>query len=292
MANTNSSLATPMLLTKNFTFKKSKKVLKITIHHAAGVNATLAGMKKTFMGSRSASANYGIDSKGAIALYVEEKNRAWTSSSSSNDNKAVTIEVANCGGAPNWEVSDEAVKSLINLCVDICKRNNLEKLEWTGNSKGSLTVHRMFKATTCPGPYLYGLMPWIAGEVSARLKGKSGEIIIPKVDEKTKEISSNSINNVGVKYYYNGVDLSPVFNPYYYYSKYPDLQKTIGMNEDNLFNHFINFGMNEGRIATESFNPKIYKQRYSDLASVYGEDWKFYYIHYCSFGIKENRKGC
>ena len=66
-------------------------------------------------------------------MYVPEDKRAWCSSNSANDNRAVTIEVANCGGAPDWPVTDEAMESLINLCVDICQRNNIPKLLWRGD---------------------------------------------------------------------------------------------------------------------------------------------------------------
>ena len=75
-------------------------------------------------------ANYGIDSKGRVGLYVEEKNRAWTSSSPDNDNMAVTIEVANDEIGGDWHVSDKALEKLIDLCVDICKRNGIEKLNF------------------------------------------------------------------------------------------------------------------------------------------------------------------
>lgn len=65
-------------------------------------------------------------------MYVEEKNRAWTSSSPSNDNQAITIEVANDGGAnTNWHISDKALAKLIDLCVDICKRNGIASLNYT-----------------------------------------------------------------------------------------------------------------------------------------------------------------
>ena len=58
----------------------------------------------------------------------KKKNRAWTSSSAANDNQAVTIEVANDQIGGDWHVSDTALNKLIELCVDICKRNGIEKL--------------------------------------------------------------------------------------------------------------------------------------------------------------------
>ena len=102
--------------------------------------------------SREASANYGIDSNGRVGLYVEEHNRSWCSSNSSNDHQAITIEVANDGSAPNWHVSDKALNKLVDLCVDICKRNGIKQLNYTGDSSGNLTMHKYFAATVCPRP--------------------------------------------------------------------------------------------------------------------------------------------
>ena len=102
-------------------------------------------------------------------MYVEEKDRAWTSSNADNDHQAITIEVANNGGGPNWPVSDTALAKLIDLCVDICKRNGIKQLNYTGDASGNLTRHNMFAATACPGPYLQSKFPYIANEVNKRL---------------------------------------------------------------------------------------------------------------------------
>lgn len=116
--------------------------------------------------AREASANYGIGSDGRVGLYVEEKNRSWASANRENDMMAVTIEVANDGGAPDWHVSDVAIAKLIDLCVDICKRNGIEKLNYTGDTRGNVTRHNMFVPTSCPGPYLQSKFPYIVSEVN------------------------------------------------------------------------------------------------------------------------------
>ena len=118
--------------------------------------------------SRQASSHYGIGSDGRIGMYVEEKNRAWTSSNSANDNVAVTIEVANISNATG-EITEKAWKSLVALCVDICKRNEIKKLNFTGNANGNLTYHSMFKATSCPGKWLRERFPKLAEEVNKQL---------------------------------------------------------------------------------------------------------------------------
>ena len=154
---------------KNATYNPTGKITKITPHIIAG-NMTVEQAGEWFIDNdRGASANYSIGTDGRIGLHVPEDRRAWTSSSRTNDYMAVTIEVANDGGAPDWHISDKALESLIKLCVDICKRNGIEKLNFTGDKNGNLTMHKYFAATACPGPYLESKFPYIAQEVNRRL---------------------------------------------------------------------------------------------------------------------------
>ena len=161
-----SSLVDYVKISPNSSNPRNNKIKKITIHPMAG-DLTVEGCGNVFQNkNRQASSNYGVDSNGRVGLYVEEENRAWTSSNKVNDNQAVTIEVANDGGAPDWHVSDKALTKTIWLCVDICRRNGIERLNFTGDSSGNLTMHKMFTATTCPGPYLESKMQYIANEVN------------------------------------------------------------------------------------------------------------------------------
>lgn len=152
--------------------RAGNRVVKITPHHMAGNLSieTCGGLWQT--AGRNASSNYGIGTDGRIGCYVQEENRSWCSSSAANDNVAITIEVANDGGAnTNWHVSDTAINSLINLMVDICKRYGIKKMNFTGNANGNLTLHKYFASTVCPGPYLESKMPWIADQVNKKLNG-------------------------------------------------------------------------------------------------------------------------
>lgn len=169
MAYTNSSLVSYTHLSPNCS-PRTGKITKITIHHAAVVKASLKGFGNGFAKtSRRASSNYAVDNDGNIGMFVEEKNRAWTSSNTENDNMAVTIEVANSKGAPNWEISDKAMAALIKLCVDICKRNDIKEINFTGDKTGNLTQHNYFAATGCPGPYLKSKFPYIAEQINKQL---------------------------------------------------------------------------------------------------------------------------
>lgn len=157
--------------TSNYSQGRSgQKVVKFTPHHMAGnlTIETCGGLWQTK--GRKASSNYGIGTDGRIACYVQEENRAWTSSSAANDNQAITVEVANDGGAPDWHVSDKAIESLINLMVDVFKRYGIKSANYTGNANGNVTLHQFFTSTACPGPYLKSKMPWIAEQVNKRLQ--------------------------------------------------------------------------------------------------------------------------
>ena len=115
----NSSLVSYTKLSPNYS-ARTGAITKITIHHMGG-NFSLQSVGNSFANpKRQASSNYGIDSAGNIALYVDEKYRSWASSNKTNDNVAVTIEVANDGGAPEWHVSDKAYNALLDLVTDIC----------------------------------------------------------------------------------------------------------------------------------------------------------------------------
>lgn len=166
----NSHLTSYVYLTPNANFPRESKIKKITIHHM-GANLSLERLGESFAKKdRKASSNYAIDINGKVALYVEEENRSWASSNAENDDMAVTIEVANEIIGGDWKVSDEAYETLIKLCTDICKRNGIEKLIYTGDTSGNLTTHSMFRRDTdCPGPYLKNKMTEIEQKVNKNL---------------------------------------------------------------------------------------------------------------------------
>lgn len=169
---TNSPLVKYTKLSPNHSGQRKHKIDTITIHCAVG-HISLETFGTIFaVPARQASCNYAVDDKGRIGMYCEEKNRSWCTSSSSNDNRAITIEVASDLEAP-YRVTPEALNGLIKLCADICKRNNIEQLLWKGDKdligqvdKQNMTVHRWFKNKECPGDYLYKKHEYIAAEVN------------------------------------------------------------------------------------------------------------------------------
>ena len=82
-----------------------------------------------------------------------------------------------------------------------------------------------------------------------------------------------------------------VFDADYYYSTYSDVAAVCGNKETALFNHFVNFGVKEGRSASAEFNPQAYRARYEDLQQAFGSDMAAYCRHYVNYGAKEGRNG-
>lgn len=129
-----------------------KPITKITPHHMAGVMDAYSCAKMHY-NSEGSSANYYIGSDGIICGGVDENRRAWTSGSRDNDTTAVTIEVSNCMNGAPWKITDDAYKSLVRLCADICKRYGINP-HYNGRTDGTITIHKMFQNTECCGKYL------------------------------------------------------------------------------------------------------------------------------------------
>ncbi len=90
---------------------------------------------------------------------------------------------------------------------------------------------------------------------------------------------------------YRGVNYSAVFNPQYYIDNNPDIQSSFGGNYFTAFDHFIRYGMNEGRVASAEFNVTSYRNRNVDLRWAYGTNLPDYYWHYIAIGKNEGRDG-
>lgn len=182
----NSPLVTYTKLSPNHSGKRTKPIDTITIHCVVG-HCTVKTIGDIFASpSRQASSNYGVDDWNGVGLYVEEANRSWCTSSSANDQRAITIEVASDTTEP-YAFTASAYETLTKLVVDICKRNNIKKLVWSTDKNSrvnhlngcNLTVHRDYANKSCPGNWMYGKMGEFAAEVNKRLGAVKPQPITP-----------------------------------------------------------------------------------------------------------------
>ena len=153
---TYSPLTSLAIMSPNHSGSRYNSISKITIHHMAG-NLSIETCGNVFLNpNRQASSNYGIGSDGRIACYVDEENHPWTSANWDNDDRAITIEVANSETGGDWPISQAAYASLIRLCADICNRYGIYPY-YDGTPSATLTEHCMFVATNCPGPTIHSM---------------------------------------------------------------------------------------------------------------------------------------
>lgn len=325
----NSNLVTYTKISPNKNSPRNHKIDTVTIHCYVGQVTAKQGCNGSrfvnYNPTSGASCNYVVGYDGSIGLCVDEADRSWCSSNSTNDNRSITIEVASETTAP-YKVTDKALEALINLCTDICRRNNIKKLVWSTNKTErvnhrngcNMTVHRDFANKSCPGEYLYNKHSYIACEVNKKLgcaqdtyTVQSGDTL-SKIGEKTgvawKTIAelnglkspytitigqvlklTKNTSSTASSFIYNGLDYSLVFEPTYYVNKYADLRSAFGTNSAKLFEHFCNYGIKEGRQAISTFNVKVYKEKYADLQRAFGDDLSLYYKHWIEHGKKEGR---
>ena len=175
----NSGLVNCTVKSPNHSGKRTHTIDRITPHCVVG-QLKAENIGYCFPKGRDASCNYAIGTDGRVCLVVDEWNRSWCSSSNANDQRAVTIECASDKTHP-YTMNNVVFNKLVDLCVDICKRNNNTVLLWFGD-KGKtlnympkqnemvLTVHRWFSSTACPGDWLMGRMGELAARVDAKLK--------------------------------------------------------------------------------------------------------------------------
>ena len=191
---TNSPLVDYVKISPNRTSPRNHKIDTITIHCVVG-QCSVETLGNVFApSSRQASSNYGIGYDGKIGMYVEEKDRSWCSSNTANDHRAITIEVASDTTDP-YAVNDKAYAALIELLVDICKRNNIKQLKWQGDKsligqvdKQNMTVHRWFANKSCPGDFLYERHGAIADAVNKKLGVTTTTPSTPVVEETTNKL--------------------------------------------------------------------------------------------------------
>jgi len=177
----NSNLVNYTKKSPNHSGKRTHAIDRITPHCVVG-QVSVERLGSIFESKdRQASCNYGIGTDGRVLLCVDEDNRSWCSSSNSNDQRAVTIECASDATAP-YAFNDAVYNKLIELCVDICKRNGKKKLLWINDKNKALsyepksdemllTVHRWFANKSCPGDWLMARMDDLANKVTESLGG-------------------------------------------------------------------------------------------------------------------------
>lgn len=208
---TKSPLATVQILSPNRNAPRNKPIRRLTPHHVAG-NLTVEAVAnldrvKNYNATSGMSPSYAIGTDGRMCCIVEETNRPWTSSSATNDHQAITFEIANNGGAPDWRISDAALSKWVEAAAEIAAFYGFKKVNykekptnvtpanveswiatWETADAMTITLHQWFTATACPGPYFVAMLPQLVTEINNKLS-KTDVVPDPKpIDEIANEV--------------------------------------------------------------------------------------------------------
>lgn len=95
-----------------------------------------------------------------------------------------------------------------------------------------------------------------------------------------------------IKYTQKDLDaIKKIFDANIYAKAYPDVAAAYGNDREKLWNHYVTYGIKEGRTEISStFNVFAYISAYQDLRNVFGDDLMAYYVHYANHGMNENRR--
>lgn len=267
-------ISIPFYASSNSKTVNSKKTGKFYVWSAQVVNGRVRMTNSKSRVGVAGQITGWADEKDLLALVGKDINtNSGTNTSTSTSVTVAKATIKSGAKGDNVKVLQENLNKVINakLTVD--------------GSFGAKTLAAVKKFQTT-----YKLT--VDGVYGPKSEAKMKELLTKKPassNTSTSTSKNTGIKVVGGKYYYDNIDYSAVFNPVYYCGKYTDIKNVIGTNPTNLFTHFVNYGMNEGRQANANFNVINYQNRYSDLRNAFKGNLASYYKHYCEFGVKEGR---
>lgn len=173
----------------NYTAGRSDTIHGIVIHHAASTSLDSIGQVFSQYG-RGGSAHYGVGGS-QIHQYVREEDTAWHCGDWAGNSCTIGIETTNSTGAPTWQVAEDTFNTLVKLVADIAKRNGLGRLKFEPDGTyPTLSAHRDWSPTYCPGDYLYARMNEIAEKANEiNYPSKKAELKWSKLDKTTTYIT-------------------------------------------------------------------------------------------------------
>lgn len=306
MAYTNSPLVEYTRISPNTYGPRTHAIDRISIHVFVGQVSLITGVNTFSSPGYKWSCNYVMAKDGRSGLVLPESHASICTSNKGNDERAITIETASDAFAP-YKITDAAAAGLINLCVDICKRNGKNKIIWIPDKAKAeayklkpnemlFSVHRWYAKKSCCGDYIFDRLGAVA-EKCNKILAASTPAPKPVTPKPTPVVVPSGDVYDWKNCTYNGIRLNLVYNAKFYYEHHADLKavvdklyKTDEQKAKALFEHFCKNGINEGRQAIATFNPVVYRKNSPDLNGFYGDKWGKYYSHYIFCGHNESRK--
>ena len=167
----------------NYTAGRQDSIHGVVIHHTAGTSAS--GAWGWFQNPNSnASAHYVVCGS-EIILCVPEEYTAWSVGDWAGNSCTISIEIVNSSTGGDWPVSSESLKTAEKLVAEIAKRYGWGKVKFGPDSVyPTLSAHRDWSSTYCPGDYLYARMNEIADKANEiNYPSKKADLVWTKFDK-------------------------------------------------------------------------------------------------------------
>lgn len=113
--------------------------------------------------------------------------------------------------------------------------------------------------------------------------GNYWDVIVSKTDGSYGYVLRSGISGVNMYPQY-------VFDSDYYAENNPDIKAAYGKDKAKLLQHFLEFGLKEGRKASSTFDVKYYLNANQDLKKTFGNNYEAAFKHFVDYGCKEYRK--
>ena len=81
-----------------------------------------------------------------------------------------------------------------------------------------------------------------------------------------------------------------IFDSKYYADNNTDLKSAYGYDEDKLIQHFVTYGVKEGRVSSPTFDVRYYVENNSDVKTAFKNDYEAAFKQFRDYGCKEYRK--
>jgi N-acetylmuramoyl-L-alanine amidase CwlA len=283
------TLKTKIANKSNYGNKRNLSDIKcIVIHYTTNDGDTDENNGKYFVNNIvKTSAHYFVDDD-SITQSVPDDYVAYSVGGNKYSNCASTgggkfYGIATNANTLNIEICDDVKNGVVypsQATIDNAIAFTKVKMKEYNISKENVIRHFDVTGKSCPAY-------WVD---DTRWKSEFWNKLSPTVEQST--ISPITVNvTLDKSYVYKNVDYRLVFDPVYYSNTYVDLKKAFGTNESSLLDHFVTYGMKEGRQGCDWFNVHTYKSKYTDLQKAFGSNLKSYYIHFIDYGYKEGRNG-
>lgn len=190
--------------------------------------------------------------------------------------QVVSGPVCSIPGVSASGLSKSTLETAISfMIVKACSSNPKLVIGSAGQFLAGVLIYGITKLV-CEGKVPGGYQVWAGA--NANMFGASS----------SSSTTTSSPTQIGVANV--GLVSAKVFDVNFYLATYPDLRAAFGNNYGAALNHWVTYGINEGRRGSREFDVGFYLSSYPDLKAAFGTNYGAAINHWLSHGIVEGRR--